>query len=423
MNMKNLNLYILIFLLFVLSVNALAQDEFSIGSPYTINGLGDQQYFISNRTDGMGITGISLTGNFVNSMNPAANFRMNYTVFSLGFKYSFLRSSDGFKNAETSDGNITGFNIGIPMEKDLGWVLNLGFNPMNQINYKIVNNTVSNGLPVKQTYAGGGGLSRLNAGMSFAGLKNVSLGFEFNYTFGNVKKLAALDFNNPEYSNSYRKVENNLRGSFVKGGLVVNLGRIFKELKAEELTLGFLYQTKLKLSSDIDNIYGTSLGFDTTAFSADDLELPELLGVGIMNRFGNRYLVSADALFQDWNKFKVGNKLQPNLQNSFRAGIGLEITPPSSKMEDLGFWENKYYRFGFFYEKTKYMINSESVNGFGASLGIGIPISQFNSIDFAVSYVTRGKTENGLIKDDVFRITAGVNFGEIWFLRPKDEDK
>lgn len=418
--MKNLKIYLTILFLTAVSVNLFAQEEFDIGSPYTINGLGDPQYFVSNRTDGMSITGISLTGNLINSMNPAANYRMQYTTFSLGFKYLFLRSSDGIKNAETSDGNITGFNLGIPIQKNIGWVLNLGFNPMNQITYKIVNNSVTNGLPAEQTYAGSGGLTRLNAGMSFAGLKNVSLGFEYNYSFGNVKKLAALDFNNPEFSNSYRKIEDNLKGSFLKGGLVINIGRIFRELKAEELTLGFLYQTKLQLTSDIDNIYGTSLGLDSINYIGEEVEIPELIGVGITNRFGSRVVVSADAIFQNWSKYKIGNTLQPNLQNSIRTGIGFELSPPTSRFEDLGFWENKYYRFGFFYEKTKYMINSESVNGFGVSLGMGIPITQFNSIDISLSYLTRGKTGNELLKEDVLRITAGVNFGELWFMRPQD---
>ncbi|MBN1633830.1 MAG: hypothetical protein JW917_06670 [Ignavibacteria bacterium] len=421
--MKKINIYFIIFIITAVSVNLFAQQEFSIGSPYTINGLGDPQYYISNRTDGMSITGISFTGDFINSMNPAANYKLSYTLFSLGFKYSFLKSSDGNKNAETSDGNITGFNFGFPIQKNLGWVLNAGFNPVYQINYKIINNGITNGIPVKQTYAGSGGLSRLNAGMSFEGLKNFSIGVEYNYEFGNVKKLATLDFNNSQYSNSYRKTEENLYGSFVKFGLLVNLGRIFKELKAEELTLGFLYQTKLNLSSDLDNIYGTSLGYDTTSYSGAQIEIPQLLGAGIMNRFGKRFIVSADALFQDWSKYKVGNNIQPNLQNSFRAGIGLEITPSSSKYEELGFWDNKYYRLGFFYEKTKYFINGESINGLGASLGIGIPITRFTSIDIALSYITRGKTGNGLLKEDMLRITAGINFGELWFLRPKDEDK
>jgi hypothetical protein len=421
--MKKSIIYLIISFITAASVNLFAQEEFSIGSPYTINGLGDPQYFISNRTDGMGITGISLTGDYINSMNPAANYRLSYTLFSLGFKYSFFKASDGNKTTQTSDGNITGFNFGFPIQRNLGWVFNAGFNPMNQITYKIVNFSTSNGLPVEQTYAGNGGLSRINAGMSFAGLKNVSIGFEYNYSFGNVKKLSILDFNNQQYSNSYRKTEDNLRGSFVKGGIVINLGRIFRELKSEELSLGFLYQSKLKLTSDIDNIYGTSIGLDTNNYPGEKIELPQLIGVGIMNKFGKRYMVSADAIFQDWGNYKIGSDVQPNLQNSIRAGIGLEIMPSNEQYEQRGFWDNKYYRFGFFYEKTKYFINNESVNGFGVSLGIGIPVTPYTSFDFAVSYITRGKTGNGLLKEDYLRFNAGINFGELWFLRPKDEDK
>jgi hypothetical protein len=54
-------------------------------------------------------------------------------------------------------------------------------------------------------------------------------------------------------------------------------------------------------------------------------------------------------------------------------------------------------------------------------LGFGIPISDLNSIDLNFSYSIRGKEGNGLIKDELFSIYAGVNFGELWFLRPNED--
>lgn len=413
---------LVLFIILVLPSLLLAQEEFNVGSPYNIYGLGEQQYYVSNRTEGMGILGIALTGNYVNSVNPAINYRLPFTIISLGFEYDFLKSSNGNKSFNLSNADVSGFNVGVPIDKDLGWVLNFGFNQMNQINYKIVNNTYTNGLPVKATYAGNGGLTRINVGMCFAGLKNLSVGFEYNYSFGNVKKLALLDFNNAQYINSYRRIENNINGSFIKGGLAINLGRMFRELKNEDLTIAFLYQTKYNLKSEAEIINQTVVGLDTTSLTATDIKYPQAIGFGIMNKFWDRIVISGDLLMQQWSEYQVGNQTSPNLKNSMRFALGIEIAPPQ-KPDYETFWSKNSYRFGGFYEKTNLFINGETINFFGINAGIGIPLNQYNTIDIGVSFATRGKTSNGLIRDNIFKITAGFNFGELWFIRVKEEDK
>ena len=60
---------------------------------------------------------------------------------------------------------------------------------------------------------------------------------------------------------------------------------------------------------------------------------------------------------------------------------------------------------------------------YGIRAGLNIPISKYNSLDFGINYSVKGKTSDGLIKDEFLNLTAGVNFGELWFLRPREEDK
>ncbi len=405
----------------IASADSFAQEDFNGGSPYTIFGLGDNLYYSNNRTEGMSVMGIALTGDNVTNFNPAANYRLLHTELAFGFRYNFLRTKSESSKSDNTDANISGFNFGIPLQKDWGMVLNIGFNPQYLINYKITRLSTQLGEEVTHIYAGNGGLTRINAGLSYSPLKNLSLGFEYNYSFGNVKKLAVLDFTNPNIVSTYKRRETDIGGSFIKGGLLINIGRIFKELQADELSIGFLYQTKLKLTTSVDNIYGTSTGNDTTQIPGGDIEIPEMFGFGITNKFGDKYLLSGDVVFQQWANYKSNGATDPNLRNSMRVGLGLEILP--NTRADRPFILKNAYRFGVFYDKSLYNVNGEGVDGYGASIGIGIPLNQLNSIDIALSYQTRGKTSNGLLKDDLFRISFGINFGELWFLRPKDEDK
>jgi len=131
-------------------------------------------------------------------------------------------------------------------------------------------------------------------------------------------------------------------------------------------------------------------------------------------------IVSGDLLFQDWSKYRVFGQSNPDFQQSIRTGLGFEIIPTPNAP---GFWQMVTYRFGGFYEIGNFQIAGQSINSYGIRAGLNIPISNYNSIDFGMGYSIRGKSSNQLIKEEYFNLTAGVNFGELWFLRPREEDQ
>lgn len=406
---------LLVSLLFAYNVNS--QEEFPLGSPYTAFGLGDMQYLSSTRTDAMGIQGISLMGEYLNNLNPASNADLKFTNISLSFKYGFLK----LDKSKISDGNVNGINIGVPLSNDRGMVLIMGFNSMLRSNYKISNKFSDNNVSYTQTYAGNGGISRINFGLTYKVLGGIFMGFDYNYSFGNQTKLTLLDFNSQYYSNTYIRKENNLTGSFVKGGLILDLKKLTKSEKLNDFTIGFLYQSKLNLNSDQDAIYTSSIGNDTVKSSSSEIQIPQAFGFGITKKIGKQFLFSGDVLWQQWSNFVPGNLSINNYTNSIRYGFGAEILP--AVKTDKTFFESLTYRMGAFYDKSYYTINGENVNRLGFGIGFGIPVGTYNSIDLGVSYSMRGKSENGLIQENYLKITAGLNFGELWFIRQRDEDK
>ncbi len=417
--LKKIILILVFPLIFVSGV--FAQDDFPTGSPYTIFGIGDLNYSTAIRTTSMGIQGISLTGNYINNLNPAALSKIPYTSFSVLFNYNFLKSSNGVTSVSSSNGNAFGINIGIPISQEQGWSLALGFNPYSLINYKIINNSSSLGETVKQTYAGRGGVSRINIGMSYTLLKSISLGADFNYAFGDIKDLKLVEFTSSSGFTPTRILrEYDYTGTYFKGGAIVELDKLFKLKKSNDFTIGFLYESPLTLKSKLDGIYTSSISTDTVSIEKGDIDIPARIGFGITKKVGNRYLLSSDLLMQNWSNFLSYGVVQPNYQSAMRIGAGVEIQPIENTDKT---WDKLSYRFGGFYETSYYTVNGESINRIGINAGIGIPISKFNSLDFGISVSTRGKTENGLIKDDMIKLTAGLNFGELWFVRPKDEDR
>lgn len=408
---------VIFFLFSVFAGNSFSQEEFPLGSPYTAFGLGDIQYLSSTRTDAMGIQGVSLLGNYINNLNPASNAELQFTNISLSMNYSFLK----LEKSKISDGNVNGINIGIPLSTQRGMTLVMGFNSMLRANYKILNKYTDNNVSYSQTYAGNGGVSRVNFGLTYKILGGIYLGAEYNYAFGNQTKLFYLDFNAQYFTNTYIRKENNLTGSFVKGGLILDIAKLTNSKTLGDFNLGFVYQSKLNLNSDEDAIYASSLVNDTTKKSSSDIQLPQMFGFGVTKKIGKQVIISGDVLYQEWSKFVSGNLAKTSYTNSIRCGLGAEILP--AVKSDKTFWESLTYRMGVFYDNTYFTINDEKIKRVGFSIGFGIPISSQNSIDLGISYSMRGKSENGLIKEDYLKLTAGLNFGELWFIRPKDEDK
>jgi len=419
--MKILKSKILLLAFLLMSANLFAQEEDGAGSAYSIFGIGDLNNYSSTRTYSMGILGNALFGNYVNNLNPATMTKLNSTLISINGNYGFLKSTNGIEQNKVSNGNVLGVNIGIPFDQGRGWVFSLGFNPMTAVNYKIrVNGITGGGQNYVQTYSGKGGLSRINAGMSYNLFSKVSIGVEYNYAFGEIRNQNLINFNNQGYTNTNIKRQVDFQNSFIKAGAVVEVGKLFKSISLKDLSIGFVYQSAFKLSGTENGIYLSSVNIDTTQTNQGKIDIPELYGFGISNLFARKYLVSADVVMQDWTKYSEFGQTPSNFDKSMRAGIGVEILPSPDK---TSFWQTTTYRFGGFYDKLFYKINGEQINAYGVRAGINVPISRYNSMDLGFNYSIKGKTDNGLIKDEFFNITFGVNFGELWFLRPRDEDR
>ena len=263
--MKKTKIIIAVILVFT-AINLLkAQEEFSMGSLYSAYGVGLMRYSASHRTDAMGIQGIGLLGNYINNLNPASNTYLRNTLVTLGVSGLLLKTSNDSKSVSMSDANVTGFNLGVPVWNNYGMVLLFGFNPMSTVQYKISGIVNQAGTTFTETFAGLGGLSRINFGAAGKPFRFLSLGAEFDYTFGNIKELSFFNFNTSTTLNTYIRTENDLKGSYFKGGAVLELGNIFpKSVIFDNLNIGFYYQTSYKLTSYVDKISLSTLGFDTT---------------------------------------------------------------------------------------------------------------------------------------------------------------
>ena len=256
--------------------------------------------------------------------------------------------------------------------------------------------------------------------MSYTLLQKLTLGAEYNYGFGEIKTQNYVNFRNANFVNTNIKKEANFDRSYMKGGAILEVGRLFRSIVSKDLTIGFMYQSGFNLSSSVEGIYNSSISVDTVKLGSGTVSVPSQMSFGITNVFARKYVVSGDFITQDWSGTKEESSLNVELSSSYRAGLGFEILP---SQDAVSLFDRLTYRVGGFYEKNYYTVSGNDINTWGVRAGLSIPIGQYNSIDLGVNYSRRGTTENGLVKDQLLNFTASVNFGELWFIRPREEDQ
>lgn len=412
----------LFFILFIFTGTGLySQVDKNGGSIYSLFGLGELSYSSSNRTDAMGIMGIALYGDYTNHFNPAAWTRIQSTSFTSKFNLESIKSSDGTNTSKRTYGNFEGFDLSVPFNKGNGWIVNLGINNYSNVNYDTYFTGSADGEKYTQTYSGNGGLSKFNIGFSYIIFRYLSFGAQFNYAFGTINKSVNIDFENINLFDTRNTSSNSISGFYFNSGLIFHgFGKLFKNKKLDNLTLGAMFITPAEFSSDLNGKFSRATNItDSLVLSSGKLKIPLAFGVGIANTFNGKLTVSADMFYQIWDDYTYYGSHPAEIKNSMKFGAGLEYTA-SRKLEDP-YFSRISYRIGGSYTSEYLNLNGEDINTISIGAGISLPIGSYNSLDLYAKYNIKGKETNNLIKDEVFRFGASVKIGEFWFLRPSDD--
>jgi hypothetical protein len=147
--------------------------------------------------------------------------------------------------------------------------------------------------------------------------------------------------------------------------------------------------------------------------------VPFSFGIGLGYQAGERLIFAADYFVQPWREADFNGVDLPEIRNSYRIGVGGESLPA----RDLSApWLSRLnYRLGFFYHATYYQINGEPINEMGVTGGLGFPMNRDTRLMVSLEYSTRGTTANGLVKDNIVRLSVSLNIGELWFVRYEEE--
>jgi hypothetical protein len=425
---------VLIVFLLITSTSLLAQRTSS--SPYSFFGIGEQYSPRTVENATMGGIGVAFNHyKYLNFTNPAANAFLRETTYSL----SVLNNDLTLKTADTEQSSIsTSLNyiaLGFPVGKKAGF--SVGLQPSSSVGYSLSNNEfdANNDLSSITLYSGEGGVNRIYGSFGMKVSTQFAVGIEVDYSFGTIENSITNQRANISLGTKYKE-ESIIRGGAItlgsqyqkklKNNLYLNAGATLK-LGNDLTTTGneYLYSLTFSGSNDIPR--------DTISSSAISgkykIPLKSILGVGLGKY--NKWHIGLEYQAQDALQsegFINNTNSSFRYEKSNRISLGGFYLPKINSISS--YFDRVTYRAGVRFEKVGLAIdgsgagtNFTSIDDFGMSFGVGLPLKQLSTVNLGFEYGQRGTTANNLIQENYFNFRLSLSLtasgAQGWFRKRK----
>lgn len=424
MTYKKFKYFILLISIFTIGINAFGQADLS--SPYSRFGLGDLFVGSPNtKLKGMGGISNAISNNTILSPNNPASFAAIDTLsilFDAGF---YIKTASFSTTSMTESGSNASFeyaNIGLSATK--WWKLGVGVTPYSNKEYNVITNHNDLG-SYNVSFQGEGGITKVYIANGFKIGKNLSLGVTASYLFGKLSDITSVYYpDSVFFINGRRSIDTRVSDFKFDYGFIYSI-----PINSYKLNIGATYSQNTNLSSKRDlfirNMFKGFEGqsenpIDTLAFEQDEkveISIPDGFGVGFTLEKNNRWLLGADFNWSGWKGFSM-NGVNDSLQNAWNIAIGGSYKPASTSISS--YFKRITYRAGFHYDQTYYNVYGTSINKYGVTLGLGLPVQRsLTTFNVAVEFGALGTTNNNLVKESYFNISISMSIYDRWFIKKK----
>lgn len=424
MTYKKFKYFILLISIFTIGINAFGQADLS--SPYSRFGLGDLFVGSPNtKLKGMGGISNAISNSTILSPNNPASFAAIDTLsilFDAGF---YIKTASFSTTSMTESGSNASFeyaNIGLSATK--WWKLGVGVTPYSNKEYNVITNHNDLG-SYNVSFQGEGGITKVYIANGFKIGKNLSLGVTASYLFGKLSDITSVYYpDSVFFINGRRSIDTRVSDFKFDYGFIYSI-----PINSYKLNIGATYSQNTNLSSKRDlfirNMFKGFEGqsenpIDTLAFEQDEkveISIPDGFGVGFTLEKNNRWLLGADFNWSGWKGFSM-NGVNDSLQNAWNIAIGGSYKPASTSISS--YFKKITYRAGFHYDQTYYNVYGTSINKYGVTLGLGLPVQRsLTTFNVAVEFGALGTTNNNLVKESYFNISISMSIYDRWFIKKR----
>ncbi len=403
----------------ILSFVSFAQE--GTASPYSFFGIGDVRYKGTSDIRSMAGIAVEQDSIHINMDNPASYANLKNTTFAVGGTYNTTKLKTSSESASTRRTTLDYLAVGLPLGK---FGLGFGLLPYSSVGYKI-ESLATDATQNNNRFNGTGGLSKVFLGIGYKITPSLSFGADAHYNFGKIE-TSSLEFITgvPVGTRELNKVD--LSGVNFDAGLMYQT-KINKKLS---FFSSLNYTLESTLSSTNKRSISTVMynaNYDLSLVDAidditsqKDLKLPSKLTIGVGIGEARKWLVGAQLSMRDAGSLAISYNNLDNVSYEKQQKYSLGGYYIPNYKSYTSYAKRIVYRGGFRYEKTGLVVNSESINDMGITLGIGMPITgSFSNINFGFEIGKKGTTTSGLVQENYANLSVGMSLNDKWFVKRK----
>lgn len=415
------------------SMTAAAQGR-DDGSLYSRFGLGELRTFASSQAQAMGGGGAALWSfNYTNFGNPASWSHQVLVRAAAGLRFDGVQTTDANDNSKNlTAGSLNAVQFGVPLQANkLG--IGITFEPFSRINYRvqtrdelIIDPTRQDSTIYQINYEGSGGLQQVSAGAGYRVTEGLSVGGSFNLIFGIVEEARRTAFSAPGFTTTNLATSTRMFGITGTFGATYTKNNILGE--GDHLSFAASLMLPAKLNGDRALTLGESLNRDTLGTQVEgNIDIPLSARFGAAYYLQNRWTFIVDARYEPWSQFESQLSLPgytpgdaARFRDRLRFSGGFEFLPAGTNLLD-SYLKRVAYRLGFYYDQSYITpLAGSDINSMALTGGLSLPaLLAGTRLDVNFEVGTRGTTDQGLVRDRFFGVSATLNVGERWFVKRK----
>lgn len=414
-------------LLTMVTVVAIAQNN--TNSPYTRYGYGDLSDQSLGNSKAMGGIAFGLRdGTQINPLNPASYTAIDSLTFLIegGLTMQNMNVSGGGTKLNAKNSSFDYLAMQFRLHPNVA--MSIGLLPYSNVGYNVSEATeAADGSPYStKSLTGDGGLHQLYVGAGVKLLKNLSVGVNVSYFWGDITRSLTQIYPNTASAYSYVK-----QATLSISDYKLDFGAQYTQNlnKKHSVTIGAVFSPRHKLNND----YTIKTQASTTVSNGlgATLELPNAFGVGLTYNYDKRLTIGADFSLQQWAKTESG-LASANVSirddfdetyaycNRYKLAVGAEYIP---SLLGRSYLSHVKYRMGAYCTTPYYKIDGKRASReYGVTAGFGLPIPRSHSIlSISGQFVRVSGQEAAFVNENIFRVNIGLTFNERWFFKRRVE--
>ena len=368
-------------------VTGMAIAQNNTNSPYTRYGYGDLSDQSFGNSKAMGGIAFGLRdGAQINPLNPASYTAIDSLTFLFegGVSLQNMNISGGGVKLNAKNSSFDYLAMQFRLHPRVA--MSIGLLPFSNVGYSVSeSNEATETSPYStKSLTGEGGLHQLYVGAGVKVLKNLSVGVNASYFWGDITRSLTQLYPNTASAYSYIR-QNAVSVSDYKLDFGLQYTQEFN--KKHSATIGAVYSPKHKLNND----YTVTTQASSTVSQDWDatLEVPNTFGVGFTYNYDKRLTVGLDYSLQQWSKAKFGvNTSDDAVREDFdetytycdrhKISVGAEYIP---NLIGRSYLSHIKYRLGAYYTTPYYKIGGkDAAREYGVTAGFGLPVPRSRSI-------------------------------------------